>query len=89
MQHDLCAKCTIGPQFQFQVDEEEEEALHWFEDWLHQPHSLRQLCRIYVRHLLGLSVHSKISALLLPPALIDYISLKEVEDHHVQGYWEK
>ena len=71
------------------MDEELEDALQWFSDWIHQPHSLRQLCRIYIRAHLGSDLVGNIDTLPLPPALVDYVALKEVEDHHLIGYWER
>lgn len=75
-----------------QEDEEEEvhmeltDAINWFLDWLHAPHSLQQLCRISIRHMMGRSFITHHRHLPLPPALLNYVTLKEVEDHHIVGF---
>ncbi len=72
-------------------DEEEEEnedevdAVEWFRAWMHSPHSLQQLTRIAIRRRLGLGIHRKGCQLPLPVTIRDYVSLKEVEDHHIEG----
>ncbi|KAK2160406.1 hypothetical protein LSH36_134g05035 [Paralvinella palmiformis] len=64
-------------------DEEEIEAEEWFEDWVHSPHSLRQICRVWIRQFLGASVITASPSLPVPQSMRDYITLKEVEDHHI------
>lgn len=66
-------------------DEDEVDAVEWFRAWMHSPHSLQQLCRIAIRRRLGLGIHMKGSQLPLPVTIRDYVSLKEVEDHHIEG----
>ncbi len=65
---------------------ESEKAMQWFEDWIHCPHSLQQLCRIYIRRHMGHGIRSCHGELPLPLALVDYVTLKEVEDHHIEGF---
>ena len=75
------------------VDEEAEdedddgdvEVVEWFRAWIHAPHSLQQLCRIAIRRRLGSCIRRKGRLLPLPITLRDYVSLKEVEDHHIEG----
>ncbi len=63
----------------------EKEAMGWFQDWVHCPHSLRQICRILIRKYIGSGFSSKGCELPLPVSLRDYVTLKEVEDHHIEG----
>ena len=64
----------------------EEEAEHWFSDWLHSPHSLKQLCRITVRRCFDSLIHRSAPHLPLPQSMLDYITLKEVDDYHIPGW---
>ena len=66
-----------------EVDEELEAAILWFEEWLHRPHTLQQLCRMAVRCCIGHGLLAKQQSLPVPQSIIDYITLKEVDDHHV------
>lgn len=66
-------------------DEDEVDAVEWFRSWMHSPHSLQQLTRIAIRRRLGLGIHRKGCQLPLPITIRDYVSLKEVEDHHIEG----
>ena len=62
------------------------EAKDWIRDWLHTPHTLKQMTRIYVRRILGQRLHHTSARLPLPPVLVDYVTLKEVHDHHIEGF---
>ncbi|ELU00230.1 hypothetical protein CAPTEDRAFT_169898 [Capitella teleta] len=63
---------------------DEERAVGWFQDWLHSPHSLRQICRIWLRQHLGAGLRRREEELPLPQSMKDYLTLKEVEDHHLE-----
>ena len=63
-----------------------QHAFDWFEDWMHCPHSLRQLCRITIRRIIGPCLLQKEDYLPLPVQLRDYITLREVEDHVVPAH---
>ena len=69
-----------------ELSEELSDALRWFSDWMHTPHSLQQMCRIYIRRYIGLGLLKKGEELPLPVAVRDYVTLKEVEDHHIEGF---
>jgi hypothetical protein len=66
-------------------DEDELEAEEWFKDWVHSPHSLRQICRVWIRQFLGPSIVTVGPCLPIPQSIRDYITLKEVDDHHIVG----
>ena len=68
------------------VDEEQEEAVEWFSDWIHRPHTLMQLCRLSIREFVGARLFAQQDNLPVPPAMRDYITLKEVDDHPVDSY---
>ena len=63
----------------------EGEAYEWFQDWVHSPHTLMQLCRIALRSYIGKHIIRKADDLPLPKPVIDYVTLKEVEDHPLHG----
>ena len=69
-----------------EVDEDLVEAVEWFSDWLHKPHTLQQLTRILIRSCIKSKTVGKGSQLPIPSALQDYVTLKEVHDHHIVGY---
>ncbi|KAH9499080.1 hypothetical protein Btru_005654 [Bulinus truncatus] len=52
---------------------------HWLEH-AQQVLSLKQICRQWVRHHLGYCLFMDISKLPLPQKILDYISMKELED---------
>ena len=66
---------------EIEEDPIENEAVEWFEDWMHTPHSLRQICRIRIRQHLGHCGIRRDEELPLPQAMRDYITLREIEDH--------
>ena len=68
-----------------QQDEELNEAVAWFSDWLYKPHTLQQLTRIFIRACIGDRLVGKGRHLPIPQALQDYVTLKEVHDHHIEG----
>ena len=55
------------------------------QDWIHCPHTLRQLCRISVRSYIGRGFLKKAEELPLPQQIQDYVTLREVEDHPLHG----
>ncbi|CAL1542573.1 unnamed protein product [Lymnaea stagnalis] len=52
---------------------------HWL-DHAHQVMTLRQICRRWIRHHLGFRLFMDISKLPLPQKLLDFISMKELEE---------
>ncbi|KAK0040558.1 serine/threonine-protein phosphatase 6 regulatory ankyrin repeat subunit B, partial [Biomphalaria pfeifferi] len=57
------------------------QILHWLEH-AQQVLSLQQICRRWVRHHLGYHLFMDISKLPLPQKILDFITMKELEDMH-------
>jgi len=79
------------------AERERREAAEWLGDWLHIPHCLQQLCRMAIRRQVGRRLYipghesSARPKLPLPPALTDYVTLKDVSEQPVSGFgrWKK
>jgi len=72
--------------------DEYKQTIDWLKDWLNTPHSLQQLCRLTIRRRVGRRLHTPAQAsstapiLPLPKSLLDYVTLKEIDEHRVTGF---
>ena len=57
---------------------EDPEYMSWLTDMCSKPTKLKQLCRIRIRRLLSHDIQNEALHVNLPPALRDYILLKDV-----------
>ncbi|CAH1798315.1 unnamed protein product [Owenia fusiformis] len=57
---------------------------HFVYEMLTGPHTLRQLCRLFFRRLMCRYLMAKHHHLPLPQTVLDYLTLKELDDFHFQ-----
>lgn len=63
-----------------EADRDEMEAVEWFAEWIHQPHSLRQSTRSTIRkNLRSKSLNGRVLD-RLPQAMQDFVLLRELEE---------
>ena len=70
--------CLQDPKLREKIDQHED-----IEHWLEHAQSvltLKQLCRQWIRHHLGLAFYHHLHLLPIPPAMRDFVSMKELDE---------